>query len=238
MSDNTTNSGEHDAQQRTTGEVIDFADAIAAALEANRDPESHRELDPRVFHPSQLGYCKRQALLSKLGLKDDSDALGIFHTGTLIHEFMEHDVSNVVPARCQFEVPVECTVDGITFTGHADCYDPESGTVYDFKSRGGWYNFNPPTDRHVDQLTIYMNALEATGGQVVYISKKDLEVRTWPENGTFEYDGKRLAALVSKAKEIRDELYANGLPQSRAEIPFEKCGCYFCDQESLSFDGY
>lgn len=216
--------------------VINFADRIRDALLAQRDPDSHRELDPRVFHPSQIGYCKRQAYLSKLGLKDDSDILGMFHTGTLIHEFMENVVgADHLPDHVALEQAVEHEVDGIKFVGHADCYDPKQGVVYDYKSRGGWYNFDPPTQRHTDQLLVYMDALGARDGRVVYISKKDLEVRPWPEDGTFAFDAERLAELVTKAKEIRDAIVTNGIATDESEIPFDKCGCYFCGEESLHF---
>lgn len=223
-------------EQQTNNPRIDFELGIRATLKDGRDPESHRELDPRVFHASQIGYCERQAYLSKLGLKDTTDALGIFKAGTMIHEFVENEASDHLPDRLEFETPIENEMDGIRFVGHADCYDPEHNVCYDFKSRNGWYNFDPPTQRHLDQMYIYMAALGAREGQVVYISKADpTDLRPYPDGGTFEYDGERVAELVTKAKEIRDEILRNGIATSADEIPFEKCGCWVCDNENLSF---
>lgn len=216
--------------------VIDFESAITDALEADRDPSSHRELDPRVFHPSQIGYCKRQAYLSKLGLKDTSDALGIFKAGTMIHEFMENEVAAHLPDHVVFETPVEVAIDGIKFVGHADCYDPQQGFVYDFKSRNGWYNFDPPTQRHLDQMYVYMAALDVREGRVVYVNKADpTDIEPYPESGTFEYSASRMSELIKKAKEIRDVILRDGYPSGPEEIPFEKCGCWVCNNESLAF---
>ena len=218
-------------------ERIDFAAELQGALEDAEDTESHVERNPDVFHPSQLAYCDRQAYLSKLGLKDTSDILGIFRTGTMIHEFIEEYVGTRVP-RAEFEHPVEHTVGDITITGTCDCYDPETDSIADFKSRNGWYRFDPPSQRHVDQLLVYMAALDAQYGQVVYVSKGDMEVRTWPEDGLFEFDGERYDKIVAKAERIRDAIESEGIPESADDIPFEKCedDCFICSNETLVFD--
>lgn len=226
------------SESEMTRQTIDFEAEIQAALRDDRDPESHRELDPRKFHASQIGYCKRQAYLSKIGVKDTDSVLGTFHTGTMVHEFMEHEVGPRLPDVMELETPVEHDLAGVTFVGHADAYDPRAGgVVYDFKSRAGWYNFDPPTQRHMDQLQVYMHALGADHGQIVYISKKDLEVRTYPEDGaTFEQNAAHMTNLRTKAAEIRDAILRNGIAQDESEVPFDRCGCWICDNESLDFD--
>lgn len=222
-------------------EPIDFEQAIQTALEGAEDPDSHVERDPGTFHASQVAYCKRRCYCSKLGLDDQRDILGVFRTGTLIHEFLEERLARHV-RRAQFERPVETEVDGVRFVGRADCFDPYAGTVYDFKTRASWYNFDPPVGRHLDQLHVYMAALgaehgAADRGQVVYLSKSDLEVRTWPEDGVFEFDQERFDRLVAKAQEVRDAVDEHGVAQHAEEIPFEPCGCYFCREESLAIPG-
>lgn len=214
---------------------INFGEEIQAALEADNDPESHVEHDPRVFHPSQIGYCKRQCYFSKLGLSDNTTILGTFQTGTLIHEWIEEHVGDRLPG-VEFERPVSVDVDGVTFTGHADAVDAESGVVYDFKSRASWYRFDPPTQRHVDQLHVYMAATGCDEAQVVYVSKKDLEVKTWPEDGTFGFDESRFAELVAKAKDIRNVVEERGVAESIDEVPYAKCGCFVCSNEETVFE--
>lgn len=222
-----------DAQQAAEPESIDFERELQLALERANDSESHVERDAATMHPSQIAACKRQAYLGKLGLKDHTDILGTFQTGTLIHEFIEDYVGDHVDA--EFEKAVELERDGVRFVGHTDCYDPAANAVYDFKSRNGWYRFDPPKDRHLDQMHVYMAATGAEYGQVVYVNKGDLEVRTWPEDGFFEFDPERFEAIVTKAQQVRDAVQDHGIASSEGEVPFDRCGCFLCDNETLQF---
>jgi len=207
------------------------------------DEDSHTEYDPRVFHPSQVGYSPWLLLVKKLGLTDTSDLDGIFQIGSLIHEFVQTqvlrdqtDMDWYGPARQgNFEVAVEHDESGLRFVGHADVVDRDAGVVYDIKSRNGWYNFDPPVDRHLDQLHCYMRGLDMEYGQVIYLSKSDLELRTWPEDGAFTFDGERWADIVERCTRVRDSIYSEGIPQSESEIPFEKPDTYFADNTSLDF---
>lgn len=220
--------------------MIDFESAIQSTLVRLNDEHSHTELDPYTFHPSQLAKCPRQCYNSKLGLLDNTDALGTFHTGTTIHEFMENEVSSVLDVETQREVAIETEMDGLTIVGHADLYEPGTNTVYDYKSRASWYRFNPPIQRHLDQVHLYMKALGATQGQIVYLAKSDLEVRTWPPEsaGTdaFGLSPGRILDLLEKGKYIAATIINKGYPTSEEEIPFEKCDCWLCEKESLRFD--
>lgn len=218
---------------------IDFESEVQTALEAAADDENHVERDPEVFHPSHLVRCPRRAYCSKFGLDDQREILGVFQTGTLIHEFLETQLGERFAAdSVAFEEDIEYTDDrGITITGRSDCIDRRAGVVYDVKTRGGWYNFDPPTQRHLDQLYLYMAGLEGVEhGQIVYLSKKDMEVRTWPDNDLFEFDSERYDELIEKAVRLRDAIEAHGIADSAADIPFERCDCYFCSQEALRFD--
>ncbi len=219
----------------TDVEPIDFEGAMQSALETVNDHESHTEPDAVTFHPSQIALCERQAYLSKLGLKDQTDILGVFQTGTLIHEFIEEYVGPQFPTA-EFEKPVELERDGVRFIGHADCFDPERNAIMDFKSRNGWYRFDPPSDRHLDQIHVYMAATGAEFGQIVYVSKGDLEVRTWPEDGLFVFDPDRFDAILERAQAIRDAIDTHGVADCEADIPFDTCGCYICRNESLTLE--
>jgi CRISPR-associated exonuclease Cas4 len=227
-----------EAKQSET-EPIDFESEVQTALEAAEDPESHVERDATTFHPSQLVRCERRAYCAKLGLDDTDEILGIFQTGTLIHEFLEQQFSEQFAAeKVEFEREinhVDLATD-ITLKGRADCVDFRDNVVYDFKTRNGWYNFDPPVQRHCDQLHLYMRGLQFDRGRVVYLSKGDLEVRQWPDDSLFAFDESRYNALIEKAERIRDAIEAQGIAESAAEIPFETCECYFCSQESLTFE--
>jgi len=213
-------------------DTLDFESAVDGALQEANDPESHVEREPAVFHPSQIARCERRAYCSKLGLDDQSDILGVFQTGTLIHEFLE-DLLAEQFSHAEFEKEIALDVDGVEFVGRTDCYDPEANAVYDFKTRASWYNFDPPTQRHLDQMYVYMAALDAEYGQVVYLSKSDLEVRTWPEDGFFEFSEERFDELVAKARRIALVIEEQGIADSVEDVPFDRCGCYFCQEEEL-----
>lgn len=220
--------------------MIDFESAIQSTLTRLNDEHSHTELNPYTFHPSQLAKCPRQCYNSKLGLLDHTDALGTFHTGTTIHEFMENEVSPSLDVDTQREVAIETEMNGLTIVGHADLYEPGPNTVYDYKSRASWYRFNPPVQRHLDQIFLYMKALGASQGQIVYLAKSDLEVRTWPPESAgidaFGLDSGRVQDLFEKGKHIAATIIDEGYPTSKEDIPFEKCDCWLCEKESLRFD--
>jgi len=219
--------------------MIDFQEQIERTLHAEQDSDSHTEPEPAVFHPSQLARCKRQATISKFGLDDhDTETLGVFHVGTMIHDWLEDTLSGRFPG-VEFEKEISQDYDYRTgklesivkVVGRCDVYDSHENTVYDFKTRNGWYKFDPPSERHVDQLTLYMDALDANYGQVVYINKSDLEVRTWPENDVFEFGPERRDRLVEKAQDIHNELPDTEI-ECVADVPFEPCGCWLCEQET------
>lgn len=220
--------------------TIDWKSEIGAALERKRDPESHVERDPGTFHASQIGYCKRQAYLSKLGLKThDVNTLGAFEVGTVWHEWLENHLGPELP-HVDFEVPVRFEDATITWVGHADAYDRENGVLYDFKTRSDFYSsdgefryFSPPVDRHLDQLHVYMRSLEVEDAHIVYLSKKNItDLQVWPEDG-IRFDWERYNGLNRKAREIKTQVEERGIPTVPEEIPFEKCGCWVCDGEEL-----
>jgi CRISPR-associated exonuclease Cas4 len=216
-----------------TGAEINWENKIQDALKRTHDEESHLEQNHDRFHPSQLAYkCDRQVLLAKLGLKDVTDILGTFKTGTLIHEFLEEHLKFESAVQ---EHPIEYEYDGVTITGTVDLFHPGKDLLVDFKTRAGWYNFDPPNQRHVNQLTLYQAALGKPKAKIVYISKKDMEVRIWPEEGRHTFDADRFEYLMERAKNIQSEIAENGVPTCEEEIPFEKCGCYICSQEVLQF---
>ncbi len=217
---------------------IDFEESIRRQLVGDRDGDSHVEWDPKVFHPSQVGYSEWLLLVKKLGLSEqpDLDLLGTFKMGDLVHEFVQGTVMDdryIHPHHIEGEIDLE--TDGLRFVGHYDLYDPTTDIVYDIKSRSSWYNFDPPVDRHLDQLHVYMKALDADYGQVVYVSKKDLEVRTWPEGAPFTFDDERWTTIVERCQAVRDALYENGVPRSEDEIPFERPDTYFANSTDLDF---
>lgn len=212
--------------------MIDWADLIERRLHIENDDESHVENDAFTFHASQLGKCKRQVLRSKFGLEEhDTETLGRFALGTLIHSWIEEHFADRIDG-VEFETYIEEWHEpGVRIVGHADVYDEHENAVYDFKTRSGWYNFDPPVDRHMDQLALYMDALDAERGKIVYISKKTLEVKTYPPTG-FADPRDRVEDLIAKARTINHDLEGKAPIVSEENIPYDRCGCWLCDREA------
>jgi len=232
----------HESSDEQSGGPLQFERVVENKLRAQEAEEegSHTEYDPSVFHPSSVGYEPWNVVVKKLGIEThDTELLGIFEMGNLVHEFVQDAVTEQSgnDVDIGIEVPVEHEEDGLRFEGHADIYDPASDTVYDIKSRGGWYHFDPPNDRHLDQLHCYMRALDASRGQVVYVNKKNLEVRTYPEDGgTFEFDEARWADIVSRCHRVRTALKYEGIPTTEDEIPFDRPDNFYANNTDLCFD--
>ena len=194
------------------------------------------DLNPSVFHASTAGCSPRQQYIKKLGLGAMStDDLGACRVGSLIHEFIEDAVINDSETDLLTEQNITMDAGDITYRGRYDAYDPDQGVVYDFKTRNGWYKFDPPSQRHIDQLLIYMHAIDASYGQVVYVAKGDLEVRPWPEDGPFsrdDYDGRWLE-IVERSRRVRDAILDHGVALRAEDIPFEKSGDWLSQREHL-----
>jgi hypothetical protein len=236
-------------------EPINFKKEIEEEL-LERNGHSHTELDTTTFRASSVGYCPRQILLSKLGVKvQDAETQGKFQTGDFIHDWIQADILPKHPTMHENEVSIE--VDGLTITGHYDCFDPVEGIVYDFKSRDGWYRFNPPVSRHLQQLEVYMRALNLQDprGLMVYVSKGDLGVETYPDHfgiseeredlneqgDLLQPSEERWNSIVEKVSKVHEYLEEHGFPTSEEEVnaAFKPCGdcvgCYFEDSDKWDF---
>ncbi|MFB6187581.1 MAG: PD-(D/E)XK nuclease family protein [Halobacteriaceae archaeon] len=177
--------------------------------------------------------------------RHDPRTLGTFKTGSLIHSFLE-GLEEQIDAK--FELSVSGSVgepdtkEYIEFTGRVDCFDYRNDTIYDFKTRSDYSNkeqefifLDPPVGRHINQLHVYMYCLGIHEAQVVYISKSNLSVETYPNDRALEFDPDRFGRLVDKAREIKYHVEQEGIPRDERDVPFEKCGCFVCDQEQLDF---
>jgi len=246
---------EHDGERH----MLDLMNEIRDALEKNNRSEyANSEQDAYKFYPSQVGMCKRQMFLSKLDQHYyPHETQAKFVTGTMIHKWLEE---NLLPhfdeegkSHVDMEKWIDFEEDGLRFKGRMDYYNPKSGRIIDFKSRGAWYNFEPPRKKHLEQVMTYMRGVDgADKGTLVYLRKRDLDFRTWPARK----DGKRFfkfsediwqdtkdkCAIVGDAVADRmqtrtKENYVKGLD----DIPFDKCGhedCMCSDEEEKASESY
>lgn len=216
--------------------VIQFPDIVSDILAT--ETEEFAERDPGTFFAAHIGLCPRQLYLSKLGLTAQHERRGQYRISRLIQSYLDERVAARYP---RLEVGASAQVDKgpLQFVGRCNLFDPEVGIAYTLKTRNGWYKFSPPVERHLDQLHVYMRGLGVDEGQLVYISKNDLDdIRVWPptddNRDTVTFDEDRWDKLVAKATKIRDEVWTNGIATTPEDIPFPSCGCYFCRNETLS----
>lgn len=204
------------------------------------DDDSHTEEDNDRIHPSQIGGCRRQAYLSKLGLQGENEYEGALASGEIIHQFFEDrssiiaDELGVSVSDVETEVPIEYQHGDVTFVGHADYYVEPLDLVLDLKTRNGWYNFEAEDDRYLDQLHCYAMALDAENLGIIYLSKKDSPVaKTWPTSDFGDFDWGRWGEVIARAHDVVEAAQEVPRPTDEDEIPFDKCGCYFCNSETL-----
>lgn len=225
--------------------MIDWADRLEQTLRRNNDPDSHVEQDTTTFHPSQISKCERQCVISKFGLEEFGvNTLWNFQLGNMVHEFMQQQVGGDVP-HLDYEYPVRSThqtgsfsdIDEVTFTGHCDVYDRKENVIYDFKSTADLrWQYDLYDEMHRNQITVYMDALDAQYGQIVYLLKSGPMddsipiVKTWPTDvEVYEYDPGVMEALVDKADTIAETLELVGIPETVDEVPFDRCDCWLCE---------
>ncbi|MFB6360698.1 MAG: hypothetical protein ABEH59_05190 [Halobacteriales archaeon] len=209
-----------------------FAESIPDILAEN---EHYIGANFDTFSAHHLGFCTRQLYLAQMGLRDESETQGRLQAGQLIHEFVEESLSEHakeldVDPRMAYETSP------LRFVGRPTAFDPEQRIIWHLKPRNGWYKYHPPNDRHLDQLTVYMKGLGADAGQLIYISMADLhDVRTWPPDGPMSFDPDRFDAIVDRAMAVRNRILIDGIACSPSEIPFDKCGCFLCETESVEY---
>jgi CRISPR-associated exonuclease Cas4 len=126
--------------------------------------------------------------------------------------------------------------------------DHTEGVVYDYKTRKGLdersgFETFEPSDRYVDQLTVYQYLAGMEWGQLVYVAKHDwAAVKQAPdcfsddERRFFRYDGDRLQSVLERAHDVRDAILQDGFPSGPSEVPFDRCGCWVCENEDLRRD--
>jgi CRISPR-associated exonuclease Cas4 len=237
---------------------LNFATLLNLLVHLVEEEEQEHDRDalrPNIFHPSQLANtCIRQAYLQKLGLVDLPS--GPARVGTMIHEFIEDKLPllaenhadvlqklGIDPSRvANLEIEQKVTADlgGIVLKGQYDVFDPVDEMVVDWKTKRDLQHVHPPVQEHIEQLTLYMHMAGASAGQLVYIQRDDLSVQQYPSRDdarcTIAYDEQRFKQLIARAWYVRQAIEKYGIATTRGEIPFEKCGCWKCNNEDETLD--
>lgn len=142
-----------------------------------QDSKKHEPLKENEFYISSSGDCFNKEWLRRRYPKATADkTLGIFEMGNLIHDFIQRKVLS--EKNLGIEVPVRGEYGIITLRGRADIVDYDRQKVYELKTVGFGLSHvkERPRDHHVRQITGYMDILGYDKGEIVYVSKQNLEV--------------------------------------------------------------
>lgn len=235
--------------------MIDYASLFNVLVHLTGEEQDHDELDPHVFHPSQLGNtCLRQVYLHKLGLVDLPKGPALL--GTLIHEFIQENLPQLAEehpevlrrlgidpehvSQLEFEQQVTVDLGGIVLKGRYDLFDPVDGMIVDWKTKNDLRRVHLPIREDIEQLTLYMRLQEVSAGQLVYIQRTDLASQPFPSRDdtrhTITYDEQRFKRLIARAWHVRQAIEKYGVATTREEIPFDRCGCWKCEREEEALD--
>lgn len=225
---------------------IDWASEFQDSLD---EDNSVQEVNPNTMRASSVGYCPRQMFLGKMGLKEFNDYVqGMMIKGTAIHSVFEDNMRHRFDdAEFEENVLIE-TPENFDITGRFDAFDGEA--VMDLKTQnGGMENVaQSPRDKHIDQLHVYMKGKGVEKGELLYLDAREFlnYKNVVTVSHKIEFDDDRWAEILSRISKVLKEVRKYDLGQKEEskfsldaeDIPFEKCGCYFCKNESLNLDRY
>lgn len=214
---------------------------------ASEDNDGLNEVSTSFMRPSSTGYCHRQMFLQKLGVKEFSDYVrGILLKGSQFHAYMENQNREMDGREAEVYKELETDM-GVKFGGSADVVDHENQRIVDYKTRNGGMEYiaQEPKEKDVDQIHTYMKIFGMEKATLVYVN-----IREFNESGKvvgveheIEFDPERWRAIKAKVKDVLDTIEnfeaAEEFTFDKSMIPYGKCGCYYCEQESddeLDFD--
>lgn len=230
--------------------VVDFDTKMNEILGYQRD-----ELRPlNKIGASQLGYCPRNIVTSKLGLREyDGSTQGTLFKGTAFHEALQdhdHYRRGSGPAMDEFEREVSHSFDvpntgfETYVEGHIDAVDANEN-MYEFKTtRGLQYVEDSPKQERMDQTQAYMVLGDFEEAELVY-------VQSWVGDDddplpTVQHSVERDAVyffeeLVPKAHEahmhsrrLAPVLEEDGMIDE--DMLPEQCDRFYCREEQLNPD--
>ena len=179
-----------------------------------------------VYRPSLLSACLlRQWLIYKRGLAVSEEKAGIFKIGELFHNFLTNVLKRgqievlAVEAPIQILLPIQ--PNPLWINGKADALIKVGNEKYVLEVKSIRRLPKHPLKHHVEQLHLYLAALNCQNGFIIYLEKSALKHRIFPVN----FDLKTLNRLFKRAQRLHKALIADEKPKPDAE-PWE---CKFCE---------
>ena len=192
------------------GSLYTFDEALKIAQEKghfHRFPPAalrvmrNKDRNPYVLSPSSAAYCLRQRILrTQHDYYLDPDNVWAMSRGTAIHGYLDEEIEGI--SEMHLSTTLRYTGEEneeyeIHFAGTCDYYDPETKTLYDYKTTKTFFEFVKgegrkakayPTPEHELQTNLYAMLLREHGMEVErifiwYVSagdgRKMVEVEAW-----------------------------------------------------------
>ena len=179
-----------------------------------------------IYRPSLLSACLlHQWLIYKRGLAISEEKAGIFKIGELFHSFLAEALKTSHIEVLAVEVPLQILLPlqpaPLWINGRADALIKVENEKYVAEFKSIRRLPEQPLRHHVEQLNLYLAALNCQNGFVIYLEKSALKHKVFPVK--FEqtvFDG-----LLERAQRLHKALITNEKPEPDAE-PWE---CKFCE---------
>jgi len=179
-----------------------------------------------VYRPSLLSACMlRQWYIYTRGLAISEEKAGIFKIGELFHSFLENALKTsrievlAVEAPIQILVPLQPTP--LWINGKADVLVEVGNEKYVVEFKSIRRLPRQALRHHVEQLNLYLAALNCQNGFIIYLEKSALRHRVFPVK--FEQD--IFNGLLERAQRLHKALMTGDKPKPDAQ-PWE---CRFCE---------
>lgn len=230
------------------GKKYSHEDAVKIAKEkgffAGFPPAALRRMkrddrNPYIFSPSAAGYCLRQKILrTEHDYYEKPMRVWKMSRGTAIHGYLDEEIEGQSEKRLSLDLTFkdkEGNEYTITMQGTLDYYEPETQSLYDYKTTGTFtYNINGknypkeyPTPEHELQTNLYRYLMEKHGLPVKrifiwYVSAGDgtkpIECPVWSMEETEEVVYNLASHLVGpKFKRELPPAYPVGSPEYKRE---------------------
>lgn len=188
-----------------------------------------------AYYPSEIGMCIRRSYYSYTTPKPtEKGALRIFALGNNLHSFLAEalkDSKEFALVEEEKPVRVEHKDNEASFTvyGRIDDYVVTKNTnkkiIIEAKSVGDINRVTEPEQKHVMQLMLYLSAMEADYGMLVYADKKNLEIRQF----RVDYDNELHNKIMTRFKDLDYHLRKKLLPPAEYYFDAKKVWeCKYC----------
>lgn len=174
------------------------------------------------YYPSEAGNCIRKVFYSYKNPKEvDLELLKIFEAGNILHEFIVDVLESEKNPHVELlekESPFTLEIDDVTISGRVDdiiiVKIDNKVFLVEVKSTSSLKYTDEPSEAHIMQLQLYMNAKNIHNGLIIYLEKNTLQSKSFH----VKYNEKIFEKTIRRLKEIHQYLKENKLPIPEARI--------------------